>query len=217
MESHKTVQAAAELPRRSPILLILAIFSVVALVAGAFYLGLQKSAIQAEQNLLDTEIVTLNTEIATLQSQKIQAAQLAQQWLDEVKSGEILWSHVINRIQRLLPVDPITQSPKIKVLSYSGSQGGGLVLNAQTVEAALEPYEYVSELLAVFNSSSDFSYAVIPSITRGETDQGMKFLSFSMSFDYQPEKLEPASRTPDAANDGGGGATQEAAPKVPRQ
>jgi len=218
MESHKTVQTASSLPGRSPILLILAVFSVAAAVAGAFYLGLQKSAIAEEQKVLDSDIVSLQAEITELEGQKIQAAQLAQQWLEEVKTGEILWSRVITRIQSLLPVDSATQTPKIRVLSYSGSQGGMLMLNAQTAEAQLEPYEYVSELLSVFNGSSYFTEAIIPSITRGETDQGMKFLSFTLNFNYLPEEAAVAASKPDTAANGAGAATAEdlAKPKVPR-
>jgi len=215
MESHKPLSSAAEPPKKSPLFLILAILSLVAAVAAAFYLGLQKSAIEEEQKRLTADITSLQDEITALEGQKIEAAQLARQWLDEVKKDEILWSRVITRIQSLLPVDPATQIPKIKVLSYSGSQAGKLILNAQTVEAQIEPYEYVAELISIFNGSSYFADAYVPAITRGETDQGNRFLSFVLNFSYrqgEEEKAAAATTTEET------GATDESAKlKVPRQ
>lgn len=188
MESHKPMPAAVEPPRRSPLLLIFAVLALVAAIAAAFYLGLQKSAIQEEQKTITADISSLQTEITDLEGQNLEAAQLAQQWLAEISKGEILWSGVITRIKALMPVDPITQKQKIKILSYSGSESGKLLLNAETVEAQLAPYEYVSELLSVFNNNSYFEDAYIPSITQGETDQGLKLLSFVMDFSKKPEE-----------------------------
>ena len=106
METHKPT-SAIEPPAKLPLLFIFSIIAVAALIAGAFYLYLQKSAIQAEQTTLDSDISSLQSEIADLQGQKVQAAQAAQGWLDQIKSQEILWSGVITRVQSLIPVDPL--------------------------------------------------------------------------------------------------------------
>jgi len=224
METHKSLPASSEMPKKSPVFLILAVFVLLAAVAGAFYLGLQKSAIEEQKKSITSEMESLQTEIDSLQGQRLEAAQLAQQWLDKVQSEEVLWSRVITRIEALIPVDPATEKQKIDVLSYSGSSGGKISLNAKTVEAQQEPYEYVAELLSVFNSNSDFSNAIIPSVTKGETDQGTKLLSFVMSFSFnQGGAVMPQASVSgaDSATSGGNDAAipagQEAKPKVPRQ
>lgn len=172
-------------PRRSPLLLPAAVASVALVVALAFYLGLQKTAIIDEQKRLETELVALNTEISALESQKVQAAQLAQQWLEALEQEEIRWSTVINRIQGLAPFDQLTSQPKVRFLSYSGGQGGRISLNAQSRATRQEPFADVAELITVFNASSFFSNAYVSSITRGETESGEKILSFLFNLNYQ--------------------------------
>jgi len=186
METHKSMPESPEMSKKSPFFLILAIVVLLAAVAGAFYLGFQKTAIEDQKKAITADMVSIQAEIDSLQDQKLEAAQVAQQWLAQVSSQEILWSHVITRIDKLIPVDIATEKPKINVLSYSGSSGGKVTLSAQTTEAQQEPYEYVAELLTAFNTNTDFADAVIPSITKGETDQGNKFLSFAMSFAFNP-------------------------------
>lgn len=188
MESHKPVGAMVDAPKRHPVLLLLAFVTLAIVVAGAFYLGLQKTAILEEQKRLDVDVASLKDEIRSLKSQNIEAAQLAQEWLASVEKDEIQWSQVITRIESLLPVDNLTLKPTIKILSYSGSAGGKLSLNAQTYEAPIEPFGDVSQLLSVFNGSSFFSNAYVPSVTRGETNSGNKVLSFVMNLNYDESK-----------------------------
>ncbi len=212
MESHKPVSNMIDAPQKRPLILISALLSIAILVASAFYLGLQKSAIGDEQKRIDADIVSLNTEIEILQSQNIEAAQLAQQFIESLKGQEILWSRVINRINTLLPVDA-QQNPKIKILSYSGSQAGNITLNAQTQPAQIEPYEDVAEMVAVFNGSSYFEGAYVPTISRGENDAGQKFLSFIFNLTYHEE--EPAVTEAGTTSSVAEGDTQEKV-KVPR-
>jgi hypothetical protein len=191
-------------------MLILAVISVVVVIAAAFYLGLQKTAIQDEQKRIEADVASIQNDITALEGQKIEAAQNAQQYLDQVKKDEILWSRVITRIQTLIPTDASQQS-KIDILSYSGSVDGKITLNVQSIPAQLEPYEYLAELLSVFNSSSYFSDAYIPSISRAETDNGQKYLSFMFNLKYNENK--PAVTT--AASSSSDSTTQEKV-KVPR-
>lgn len=216
MESHKAMPSNVDMPRRSLLLPVLAVLSVLAAVAGAFYLGLQKSAIEAEQKILSADLISLQGEITALEDQNIEAAQIARQWMDEISGSEVLWSRIITRIQSMLPVDPVTQAPKVIVSSYSGSEDGRLILSGQTASAQIEPYEYVSELLSVFNGGSYFYQAIIPSISKGETDQGEKFLNFAMNFNYRQESVTNVSgeaSTQETAED----ADAAGKPKVPRQ
>jgi hypothetical protein len=212
METHKPIESM-EPPARTPLLFIFSIIVVVIVVAGAFYLYLQKSAIQDEQTRLDADIASLQNEIGALEAQKVQAAQMSQTWLDQITKSEILWSGVITRVQALIPVDSATQIPKIRILSYNGSQDGKITLNVRSQEAQIEPWDSVAEVLSVFNGSSYFANAYVPSITRGETDQGLKVLSFVLNLNYVGEKT-PVNVSTQTSADQSNAQTQ---PKVPRQ
>jgi len=209
METHKPVSAMIDAPKTSPLMLVLAVLSLTVVAAAAFYLGLQKTAIQDEQKRLDADATSLQQEIDILKSQNIEAAQIAGQFLESLKSQEILWSGVITKINTLLPVDE-QQKPKINILSYSGSEGGKITLNTQTEPQQIEPFENVAEIVAVFNASSYFENAFVPAITRGENDDGTKFLSFVLNVAYHEE--EPVVTAADSAVSGD---TQEKV-KVPR-
>jgi hypothetical protein len=198
---------------RAPLTFVFAIVAVILVVAGAFYLYFQKSAIQAEQVRLDSDIASLQNEVTALEDQKVQAAQTSQGWMDQIRKEEVLWSGVITRVKSLIPMDAATQTPKIVILSYSGSQGGSIVLNAKTAEAQSVPWEYAAELLSVFNSSSYFADAYIPSLTSGGTDQGKKALSFSMNLSYIPEEVVDTPATSQAVT----GTEADTKPKVSRE
>lgn len=220
MDTHKSLPVSPGTQKRNPFFLVLAIFILLVAGAWAFYLQLQKSAIEEQKKAVTAEMEVLQTEIDAMQEQKLEAAQLAQQWLDAVEAEEIIWSRVMTRMEKLLPRD-LTGNSKVNILSYSGASGGKVNVSAQTVPAQLEPYEYVSELLVSFNTSEDFMNAVIPSLTKGETDDGAKFLSFAMSLTFNrgsnafmndPEAEEDAA---DGTADVSGEDTTR--PKVPRQ
>lgn len=214
METHKTSPTPVERPHRSSGLLVLSIISLLLVAAAGVYLTLQKSALLEEQKVLDADIVSLNTEIDALEELKVQSAQLAQQFLASVEKDEVQWSRVITRIQSLLPVDSATQQSKFVVISYNGSAGGKLTLNMETVPTALEPFPTLAELLATFNGSSFFTNAYVPNISRGETDDGKKLLTFTLNLVYDEDKVEA-----DTVKSLTGGSTQESAdgkPKVSR-
>lgn len=214
METHKTSPTPVERPHRSSGLLVLSIISLLLVAAVGVYLTLQKSALLEEQKVLDADIVSLNTEIDALEELKVQSAQLAQQFLASVEKDEVQWSRVITRIQSLLPVDSATQQSKFVVISYNGSAGGKLTLNMETVPTALEPFPTLAELLATFNGSSFFTNAYVPNISRGETDDGKKLLTFTLNLVYDEDKVEA-----DTVKSLTGGSTQESAdgkPKVSR-
>jgi len=173
---------------------VLFIFSLIlfaGLIVSALYLSFSKSAIIGQQQQLDTDIASLQTQIQQLKSQNIEAAQFAKQWLDQVEKDEILWSKVINTLQDLIPVDSITQKSKIQFLSYSGATGGKLTMNSQTIEGSADPYGDIAQLISTFNTSSFFADAYVPSISRGLSQAGNPILSFVFNAVYQ-EKLPEA-------------------------
>lgn len=211
METHKTSPTPVERPHRSSGLLVLSIISLLLVAAAGVYLTLQKSALLEEQKVLDADIVSLNTEIDALEELKVQSAQLAQQFLASVEKDEVQWSRVITRIQSLLPVDSATQQSKFVVISYNGSAGGKLTLNMETVPTALEPFPTLAELLATFNGSSFFTNAYVPNISRGETDDGKKLLTFTLNLVYDEDKVEA-----DTVKSLTEGSTQESADSKPK-
>ncbi len=208
MAEDKTVSSMTDAPKGKSLMLVLAGLSVVIVVVLALYLGLQKSTLNEEQERLKGEIASLDNEIASLESQKVEAAQLAQKWLDVIEEEEIRWSLVLSQIQSLIPYDASSRNDKIQFLSYSGSEGGHLSLNAQTRELRTEPFDDVAELIEVFNDSSFFFDSYVPSITRGETNEGKRVGSFIFITTYKDVGLADLEMTDESAED---------QPKVSRQ
>ncbi len=213
MEIRKPVSAAVETQKNSPVLFILSIVLLVGLIASAVYLSFAKSAIQEQQNQLDTEIASLNTQIVDLQSQNIEGQQYAQQWLADLQKTEIHWSEVIKSLQDILPVDPLTQKPRVEFLTYSGSAGGKLALNAQTIPGSADPFADVSTLINTFNNSAYFKDAYIPSISHGVNESGQDLLSFVFNLTYG-EQLPTSGSVTNAQVPVAGSTQQTVTPSV---
>lgn len=180
----------SEAPKQKPFLFIVAFLGILGLVAFSVYLGLQKAAIVEEQNRLKNDIALLQKEIAPLDKQKIQASQIAQNWLSSVEKAEIRWSNVLNRVRNLIPIDSSTQKPKIIFTSYSGSQLGSLNFSAQTQSGKENLDRDIAELINQFNINPFFRNAYVPTITYGETATGEKILTFVFNVQYQDETLD---------------------------
>ncbi len=202
-----------EVPKRSPLLFVFSLVLVGVTVAAALYLSLSKSAIQAAQSTLDGDIAALSNQITDLKSQKVEATQSARAYLDQIEKNEIHWSKVIKSVKDLVPVDPTTQQNKIRFLSYSGSTGGNLSLNAETVSAVDPPFTDVAQLVNVFNSSSFFRDGYVPSITRGLSSSGAALLSFTFNVVYH-ESLPTDTSNIDSKIDA---KAEDAKAKVPRK
>ena len=170
--------------RGSPFLFVLSVLLLILAVAGGFYLNLSKSALEDEQKRIDGENATLDTEITALRAQNVQGAQLAQSWLDEIKIQEINWSGVIEAIELLLPKDEKTGLPVVNILSYSGTEGGKVNLSVESKAQSEGTFENVARLISAFNSNTLFSNAVVPSIARGESEEGDVLLSFVLNVKY---------------------------------
>lgn len=195
METKKTVASIVEVQKNSPALLVLGVILLLSLTAAGFYLFFQKSAIVSQRDQIKTDVDSLQTQINDLKSKKIEAAQLAKNWLTESQKTEIIWSKVLSALQKNVPVDSFTNAPKIHFLSYSGAAGGKLTLNAETTPATIPPFADVSQLINVFNNSAYFQDAYIPSVTKGLADNGQTILSFIFNVTYTeqaPENLTPS-------------------------
>lgn len=190
----------------SPLILIFAVLAVVAVIGLAVFFSLQKAAVSGENDKLDSEITSLNSEISLLEGEKVEAARTAQVFLASIKAEEITWSRVISRIQSIIPYDGITQEAKVNFLSYSGAAGGKININATSRNTTKDPLDDVAEVISVFNDSSNFKNAIIPSVSVGENDRGEKSASFALMMDYlesasletAPMEFVPAEETEDA-------------------
>lgn len=205
MATVNSVSSPMEGPKRNPFFFILSLLVLLGAVAAALYLHFQKSTINEEQNRLDNEIQTLNQEVSAFEIDKIEAAQTAQKSLESLQKEEIRWSDVLEKMNTLLPEDA-QGNDTITFLSFSGSQGGKLTVNAQTRPAKVEPFADVSALIKSFNTSSFFANAYIPTISRGENDVGDKILTFVFNLTYKeklPEEIQNSvqvtSESPDLA------------------
>lgn len=181
--------------RHTSALFIVAILVFLGVGAGALYLSFQKSAIFDQQKQLDSEIAALNSQIADLKSQKIEAAQYAKSWIDDIEKDEIHWSSVLKSLQGLIPLEASSGKAKVRFLSYSGSTGGKLTLNAETLPSPKPPFEDVSQLVNLFNASSYFKDAYVPSISRGLSETGNVILSFIFNVTYLEEPATPSIPT----------------------
>lgn len=208
MEIKKPVSEVVETPKNRPVLFIFSMILLVGLVASALYLSFAKSAIEEQQKQLDDEIGSLSNEIALLKAQNVEGAQFAKEWLDQLEKTEVRWSQVIKTVQDLLPVEPLTQRPRVQFLSYSGSTGGKLTLNAQTLTGSADPFSDVSTLLNVFNNSAFFKDAYVPSVSHGISQTGQDLLSFVFNVTYE-EQLPDVQPLPNTNQPFGSGSTQE--------
>ncbi len=185
-------------PRRGGgFFLFLAFLAVIAVVAGSFYGTFALDATKQEKAQVKQQVDTLNEEVRVLKAQKIESVQLTQNFLKQLEIDEVHWSQVINQVQNLIPRDDKNQE-KVKFLSYTGSGKGKIVMNAQTRSSNEEPYADVAELIATFNQSAKFKDAYVPTLTRGETDNGQKTLSFVFNatfYEKSPEELLQESRS----------------------
>lgn len=194
-QNQQPVSKMVDPKRSNSLLLVLSVLILIFVVGFSVYLNLQKNALTDEQARIKDDIGKVNADITELKSQNIEGAQLAQVWLDEIKGQEIRWSKVIEGITDLIPKDETSGKPIVNVLSYTGSSEGKVSLNIDSGAQTLNTFENVAKLISAFNSNSLFHDPIVPSISRGETDEGDIKLSFGMTVNYQEEQESLATLT----------------------
>lgn len=209
MTEENNTTMLAQTSARKPVTIILAVLAL-AIVAGfAIYLNMQRNSLVDQTSKLNEDVRSLKNQIGVLEGQKVEAARLSQEYLTAIEAEEVVWSKALTRIKSLVPFDAVNSSNKIIFSSYSGSKGGELSMNSVTRPTRSDPYEDVAELINVFNGSSFFTNAYVPSISRGETDEGEKLATFVFNVTYREELPEEISVSqPSSDTD---------VPKVPRQ
>lgn len=174
----------AVLSKKKSFLTFFTVLILIILVGLSVFFTIQKRSLSIEVEKVDFEISSLKNEISLLENEKVEVARTAQVFLSELKNQEIMWSRVISRIHSLIPYDGKTQKSKVNFMSYSGSVGGKINVNAVSRFTSKDPLDDVAETIAVFNDTSYFKNAIVPSVSLGENDQGEKNASFSLIMDY---------------------------------
>lgn len=198
-------------------LVLLAAVIGLAVFGGLF--NFQKGQIITNTTELEKQTADLNLEIETYRDNKVAVSKLATDALKQIEADEVRWSEVIAEAKKLIPTDA-SGDPKVKILSYSGSGSGRVVLNVVTEPTSLPAFNDVAGLIASFNNSVFFRDVYVPSIAKGQTESGETTLSFILNMDYEkPEtgsqelNLDNSIDTSDVVRIPVNG---DSAPKVPR-
>ncbi len=192
---------------------------VIGLAVFGTLMSFQKGQVLTHTTELEQQTAELNKEIETYRDNKVAVSKLATDALKQIEVDEVHWSDVISEAKKLIPKDA-SGKEKVKILSYSGSGSGRVVLNLVTEPMALPPFDDVARLIASFNNSVFFRDGYVPSISKGQTESGDTTLSFILNMDYQ--KPETGSEdldlggTTDSSNAVKVPVSTENTPKVPR-
>lgn len=193
--------------------------AVIGLAVFGTLLSFQKGQVLNHTTELEKQTADINKEIEAFRDNKVEVSKVATDKLKEIEAEEIHWSDVISEAKKLIPLDSAGKE-KVKILSYSGSGSGRVVLNVVTEPLAIPPFEDVARLISSFNNSVFFRDVYVPSIAKGQTESGDNTLSFILNMDY--EKPETGSEqldlggTVDSGNSIKVPVSTENTPKVPR-
>lgn len=182
-------QVNEKMQKGSPVNLLL-IFLVIGLAVYGTFLNFQKGSVLNHTTDLEKEIKTIQDEIDVYRANKVEVSQNATEALAKIEAEEIRWSEVISEVNQLLPASAGGER-LVEILSYSGSGQGRIALNAVTRPVAVPPFEDVAKLIATFNNSVFFKDVYVPSISKGQNEDGTSTLSFVLNMDY--EKPETGS------------------------
>lgn len=180
--------------KRTSFLLLLGVAVTVIFAGYGGYVYWQKSASEADLQLLTRSITDYQAKVLEKESDQIIGAINARQTVSELKADLIEWSKVIKDIRGTIPRSGGV--PLVQVLSYSGSSGSDIAMNVKTLPDREEPYFDVADLIASFVDSKNFTDVFVPSISAGTDEKGREVLTFLLSARYvQPkedEELEKA-------------------------
>lgn len=153
------------------LLTICLIFVLIASLAFAGYLYFQKSKIQKTYAEKQTELTTLNTQIESLNNQKISyivnSNELKKRLVDEIR-----WSKVIENLNKITPKEVFYRS-------YSGNKSGEIFLSSISKDLPT-----ITKLIDVLVSKDYLSKVFVPSISKGTSSSGTTQYTFSLKLNY---------------------------------
>lgn len=171
-------------------MLMFSVIIFIAVVVASVYFNLQKASLEGQKERLEEDIAGIRSEISKIEEKKVKSAKNAQDFLAMVEDEEIIWSQVFTRIRSLVPYSAVTQKSKIAFLSYSGAGNGTININAETAPAEKAPYDDISELITLFNDSTYFYNAHVPTISGGSDELGDQVLSFTFNISYEDTAMD---------------------------
>lgn len=176
-------QVNDKMRKSSPVNLFL-VFLLVGLAVFGGFLSFQKGGVLTHTSDLETQNKAVLAQIDQLKGSKVEVSQNAKDALNQIKTDEIHWSEVISNVNQLIPMDA-SGKPRVDILSYSGSGSGRIALNVVTQPSSLPAFDDVAGVIATFNNSVFFKNAYVPSISKGQTQDGAVTLSFVLNLEYQ--------------------------------
>ena len=193
-ENNPQGEVSQKLGSRFSLGVIVLLLVLIGMVVFALLNTWQQASLAGDNNSLDQQITSLNTQIDSLKQQKVDVSKNAVDALTQINSQEIHWSNIITAINTLVPKNADGTS-KINFLSYSGSADGKLNLSASTNPAAVPPFADIAQLISVFNNNVYFKDAFVPSISIGKDQTGLSTLTFIFNVTYQEPDLSNVNLT----------------------
>lgn len=136
----------------------------------------------------DLQIESLKNDLAQYKGDKLNAALSAKQVLDDLKSGYVEWSTVIEKILATTPKDEKTKTPIVEYTSYSGAENSDISINVRTVPGSTLPFSDVAKLIRAFEDSDYFKNPFVPAISTSTDKDGNLVLVFNFNFDLAEGK-----------------------------
>ncbi|MBD3330555.1 hypothetical protein GF354_03415 [Candidatus Peregrinibacteria bacterium] len=166
------------------LLFLLGIFLLILTVAFTGFKFWQKSSLEKDLVALESKIKSAEKTLDEADAQNVQGLIAAKRTLNQMKEEEVNWSEVLKEIRRTLPTNL-----DIDIVSYAGTGGNEISLNATTPASRTSPYSKIADFIKAFDSSERFSDSFVPSIASGIDPEGEEILSFSFStkFEAEPE------------------------------
>lgn len=192
-EAQQSSPVTAKIVKSNPANLVL-LFLVVGMTLYGVFLAVQKGSVLANTTKLEQEIVVLQQEVNKYRDGKVEVSKNATEALAKITAEEIRWSDVIAEVNKLIPSDASGRK-QIDVLSYSGSGKGRIALNAVTQPSSVALFDNVAKLIATFNNSVFFKDVYVPSISKGQNENGTSSLSFVLNMDYEKPDTGAAGLT----------------------
>ncbi|MBD3360532.1 hypothetical protein GF366_01890 [Candidatus Peregrinibacteria bacterium] len=168
--------------KRTSILLILGVLSLVLVGGYTGYLLWQNSVVDADMKRVEKILSDYESELLQYKDQAVMEAISAKRALSEIDMEMIEWSDVIKRVRQAVPKrqgDFI-----VNVLSYSGSSSSEISMNVKTDPESEDPYFDVADLIEAFDENKYFTDSFVPSISTGTDDEGREVLTFLINANY---------------------------------
>jgi hypothetical protein len=164
-----------------------------------FGVGLFYAYYLSQNSYLDSELETVNREVAEVQNQlndlrssETVSAQRGITALDSIENSEVLWSDVLSILNVIVPPDLSAKQPIVTFSSYSGTKDGALTFNGTTIASTnvKKQLNDVADVIKVFEDNPAFENAFVPSVSKSVTEENETILSLILNVDYNPSASE---------------------------